>query len=70
MFLRNLQAVQRCASLFPAAFAAMSEALHSDRFFEGLSTLWVFAFPGFAAISLWDAAACRCQRSLEFYTSF
>jgi hypothetical protein len=43
MFLMNLQGVQRCASRFLLAFAAISEALYSDRFFEGLSTLRVFA---------------------------
>jgi hypothetical protein len=45
MFLMNLQAVQRCASLFSAAFAAISEALYSDRFLEGLSTLWFLLSP-------------------------
>jgi hypothetical protein len=43
MFLMNPQAVRRRASLFPLASAAISEALYSDRFFEGLSTLRVFA---------------------------
>jgi hypothetical protein len=46
MFLMNLQGIQRCASCFLLAFAAISEALYSDRFFEGLSTLWVFAASG------------------------
>jgi hypothetical protein len=43
MFLRNLQGLRRCASVFLLVFAAISEALYSDRFFEGLSTLRVFA---------------------------
>jgi hypothetical protein len=43
MFLRIPQDVQRCASRFLPAFAAISEALYSDRFFEGLSTLRFFA---------------------------
>jgi hypothetical protein len=43
MFLMNPQDVPRCASRFLLAFAAISEALYSDRFFEGLSTFRVFA---------------------------
>jgi hypothetical protein len=43
MLLTNLQDVQRCALRFLLAFAAISEALYSDRFFEGLSTSRVFA---------------------------
>jgi hypothetical protein len=43
MFLTNLQNIKRCAFCCLLCFTAISEALYSDRFFEGLSTLRVFA---------------------------
>jgi hypothetical protein len=43
MFLTNLAATSALRLCFLLAFAAISEALYSDRFFEVLSTSRVFA---------------------------
>jgi hypothetical protein len=64
IFLTNPQNIQRCAFCFLLIFAAISEALYFDRFFEGLSTLRAFCWFDLPLLSL----RRRFQRSLEFYT--
>jgi hypothetical protein len=51
---------------FLAVFAAISEALDYDRFFEALSSYFAVSF----AIRAFAASRCRHQRSPRFYTDF